>query len=88
MKNEWQPQIRDGYGAQKYKALVLDTAAVATEYAALENVSTQYWSPLSLGFVDPVTGMAEYKANMEAAGVERARAHFQKQLDDYIAGLR
>jgi putative aldouronate transport system substrate-binding protein len=87
-KADWSSRIKDGVGAQKFKALTLDTAAIDTEYAAANNVMTQYWNPLSLGFVEPVAGLAEFKANMEAAGIERIRAHFQKQLDDYIASLK
>jgi putative aldouronate transport system substrate-binding protein len=88
LKAAWAPRIKDGVGAQKFKALTLDTTAISTEYAAVNNVMTQYWNPLSLGFVDPVAGLAEFKANMEAAGIERIREHYQKQIDEYIAGLK
>jgi putative aldouronate transport system substrate-binding protein len=88
LKQDWSSRIKDGVGAQKYKALTLDTTAIDTEYAAVNNVMTQYWNPLSLGFVEPVAGLAEFKANMEAAGIERIREHYQKQVDDYIASLK
>jgi putative aldouronate transport system substrate-binding protein len=87
-KAEWSSRIKDGVGTQKYRALGLDTSAVDTEYGSLNNVMLQYWNPLSLGLVDINSGLAEYKANMEAAGIEKVREYFQKQLDDYVASLK
>jgi putative aldouronate transport system substrate-binding protein len=88
LRDSFKATIVDGEGGQKYRGLVLDTSAVDTEYGSINNVTTQYLYPLSIGLVDATTGLAEYKSAMEAAGVEKVREYFQKQLDDYIVSLQ
>jgi putative aldouronate transport system substrate-binding protein len=80
--------IKDGVKSQKYRSLVIDTSSVETEYAACISVHQQYWWPLELGYVDPVTGLREYQEKMAAAGVEKVRAALQRQLDAYVASHR
>lgn len=87
MKAMWDATIKDGEGAQKYRSFVVDTAAIETEYAACLNVHQQYWWPLELGYTDAVTGLAEYKKMMEAAGIENVRTELQRQLDEYVASM-
>lgn len=72
---------------EKYSAFTIDTSSIETEYAACQNVHQQYWWPLELGYTDSVTGLAEYKEKMEAAGIEKVRAELQKQLDAYVANM-
>ncbi|MFV0402021.1 MAG: ABC transporter substrate-binding protein [Oscillospiraceae bacterium] len=87
MKADWDSHIVDGQGSQKFRSLTIDTNSVETEYAACLNVHQQYWWPLELGYTDPVAGLEEYKAKMEAAGIDKVREALQKQLDDYLASL-
>lgn len=72
---------------EKYSAFTIDTSSIETEYAACQNVHQQYWWPLELGYTDAVSGLAEYKEKMEAAGIEKVRVELQKQLDEYNASL-
>lgn len=87
-KSGFDSKIKEGVGAQKYRSFVFDTSSIETEYAACQSVHQQYWWPLELGYTDSVKGLAEYKTKMEAAGVEKVREVLQKQLDEYIAGLK
>lgn len=88
LKASWDAAIVEGQGAQKYRSFVLDTSAVETEYSACLNAHQQYWWPLELGYTDPVEGLAEYQKMMEAAGIEKVREEFQRQLDEYVASLQ
>lgn len=72
---------------EQYAAFTIDTSSIETEYAACQNVHQQYWWPLELGYTDSVTGLAEYKEKMEAAGIEKVREELQKQLDAYVAKM-
>ncbi|WMJ90306.1 ABC transporter substrate-binding protein [Anaerocolumna sp. MB42-C2] len=86
-KKEWNDHIQDGVGSQKYRSFVIDTSSIESEYAACQSVHQQYWWPLELGYTDIEKGLAEYKTNMEAAGIEKVREVIQGQLDEYLAGL-
>ncbi len=74
--------------AVKFEAFAIDTSKVETEYAACLNVHQQYWWPLELGYTDAKKGLADYKAKMEAAGIEKVRAEIQRQLDAYTATVK
>jgi putative aldouronate transport system substrate-binding protein len=74
--------------AVKYEAFAIDTSKIETEYAACQNVHQQYWWPLELGYTDAKKGLAEYKAKMAAAGIEKVRAEIQRQLDAYVAAMK
>jgi putative aldouronate transport system substrate-binding protein len=87
-KKEFDAQIKDGVGAQKYRSFVIDTSSVETEYANCINVHMQYWWPLELAYTDIRTGLREYETNMKAAGIDKVRAALQAQLDAYVASLR
>ncbi len=86
-KKEWDAYIQDGAGSQKYRSFVIDTSSIETEYAACQSVHQQYWWPLELGYTDAEKGLAEYKENMEAAGIEKVREVIQGQLEAYLAGI-
>lgn len=88
LKEEWNSQIKDGQGAQKYRSFVPDTSSVETQYSACLNAHQQYWWPLELGYTDAETGLEEYKKMMEAAGIEDVRAELQAQLDEYVASMK
>ncbi len=85
LKAEWDNYIKeqDGKGAARFASFVLDTSMMETEYAAIRNVNQEYWLPLELGFVDLESGLADYQAKMEAAGIEKVLAEMQKQLDAF-----
>lgn len=77
----------DGEGTQKYRGFAINTSSIETEYAACQNVHQQYWWPLELGYTDAESGLKDYQAKMEAAGIEKVREVIQGQLDEYIASL-
>lgn len=87
LKSEWDAQIDDSKGAQKFRSFVMDTSNIETQYTACVNVHQQYWWPLELGYTDPVSGLQEYQKMMEAAGIQDVVAELQKQLDEYVASL-
>lgn len=78
----------DGEGSQKLQGFSLDTSSIETEYAAVQNVIQQYWWPLELAYVDIESGLKDYQSKMEAAGIEKVREEFQRQLDEYLASLK
>jgi putative aldouronate transport system substrate-binding protein len=88
IKRGFDARIKDGAGAQKFRSLVIDTSSVETEYANCINAHQQYWWPLELAYVDPVTGLAEYERQMKAAGIEKVREALQKQLDAYLSSYK
>jgi putative aldouronate transport system substrate-binding protein len=88
LKQDWSSRIVDGRGAQKYRALNFDTSAVDTELAAITSAATQYFNPVSIGLEDPATAIPELKRQYEAAGIEKIRQDYQRQLDEYIANYK
>jgi putative aldouronate transport system substrate-binding protein len=86
-KDSFDAVIKDGVNSQKFRSFTIDTSSIETEYAACQNVHQQYWWPLELGYVDPVSGLVEYQSKMQAAGIEKIRETLQKQLDAYLASL-
>lgn len=86
-KDTFEDMIAADDTGEKYASFILDTSSIETEYAACQNVHQQYWWPLELGYTDAVSGLADYQAKMEAAGIDKVREEAQKQLDEYVAGL-
>lgn len=78
-------KIQDTLKQNKYRAFHMDTDPIKNEYAAVQNVMQQYFNPLEVGYTDPVSGLAEVKKQMNAAGNEKIVTELQKQLDDFIA---
>lgn len=87
MRAEWEEQIQDGVGIEKYTGFVLDTTNITTEIANCQNVRQQYGWPLELGYTDPVAGLEEYKQKLQEAGIEKVLAECQAQLDAYRTSL-
>lgn len=87
MKAEWDAYIESTSASQKYRAFVMDTSSIETEWTSCINVHQQYWWPLELGYTDAETGLAEYQKMMEAAGIDTVIAEIQRQLDEYVASL-
>jgi len=88
IKKGFDDQIARGSNAQKFRSFVMDTNPVETEFVNLTNTVREYWWPLELAYVDINSGLAEYKRQMEIAGIEKVKAELQRQLDAYIAKMR
>ncbi|MGH4050097.1 MAG: ABC transporter substrate-binding protein [Clostridium sp.] len=66
-------------------AFVLDTNAIQSQYAAVNQVKNQYGNPLMAGLVKDVDKSYEtFKGQLKAAGFENYRDNIQKQLDEYL----
>lgn len=60
---------------------------VATQCAAIDAVKNTYLLPLLSGLVPDVDAtLAEYRAALDAAGMQDVLAEIQKQVDEYLAG--
>jgi ABC-type glycerol-3-phosphate transport system substrate-binding protein len=84
---EFDEQIKEGQGAQKYQAFTYDSDVVEFENVVFTNVHREHFGPLSMGFVDVRTGLANYQQVVKTAGIEKIRAEIQKQLDAYLKSL-
>lgn len=67
------------------QAFTFDTTNYQNELAAIQSVYDEYGKPLNLGFVDPATGIDEYIAMMEAAGLTTVMDAYLQQAADYLA---
>ena len=67
------------------QAFTFDTTNYQNELAAIQSVYDEYGKPLNLGFVDPSTGIDEYIAMMEAAGLTTVIDAYLQQAADYLA---
>jgi len=80
---EVKDQIKSTSTKNIYTSFTINTDPIKNEYAAIQNVMQQYYTPLKLGFVDPVKGLATLKQNLKAAGVEKVQVELQKQIDEF-----
>ena len=85
VRREWEENIQEGVGTERFTGFVFDTTAVTTEIANCQNVRQQYGWPLELGYVDAEKGLEEYKKQMQNAGIDRIVEEAQRQLDEYLA---
>jgi len=85
MRKEWEENIQEGVGTERFTGFVFDTTAVTTEIANCQNVRQQYGWPLELGYVDAEKGLEDYKTQMQNAGIDRIVEEAQRQLDEYLA---
>ncbi|HIS86278.1 MAG TPA: ABC transporter substrate-binding protein [Candidatus Faecivicinus avistercoris] len=67
------------------QAFTFDSTNYQNELAAIQSVYDEYGKPLNLGFVDPATGLDEYIAMMEAAGLTTVMDAYLQQAADYLA---
>ena len=58
-----------------------DNSAYTAEYAALQNIYDEYANQLLSGFLDPVSGTAEFNDKLKKAGLNRYIAEKQRQFD-------
>jgi putative aldouronate transport system substrate-binding protein len=72
-----------------YSAFSFVPDNVKTELVNVTQVWQQYAQPLQIGMVPDVDkGIAELKANLSAANVEKVRAEIQRQMDGFAATLK
>lgn len=63
-----------------FGGFVADNAEYATEDSAVNNVTSQYLSPLQAGTVEDVEGViAEFREKLLEAGLEKCREGYKKQ---------
>lgn len=68
----------------KYRSFVMDTTNVKNEYAAVQNVISQYYNPLKLGYTDDVEAELEnLKEQLKLAGNDKVIEEFQRQIDEF-----
>jgi putative aldouronate transport system substrate-binding protein len=77
--------IRGNIVPNKFRSYFMETDIIKNEFAAVQNVFTQYYKPLVVGYTDPVTGLEELKTQMKAAGDDVVVAELQKQIDNFVA---
>ena len=58
-----------------------DNSAYTAEYAALQNIYDEYANQLLFGFLDPVSGTAEFNEKLRKAGLYKYIAEKQRQFD-------
>jgi len=86
--NKWEQFREFNRGAKLSPALgfTFDAEPIKTEAAALLNVRKQYDAALETGSVDPDQVVPQYLAAMKAAGLDKAIAEKQRQLNEFLAG--
>lgn len=88
IRQDWEKEIKEGVGSEKFTGFVLDTSNISTEVAACTNAKQQYGWPLELGYTNDVeASIEEYRAAMQAAGIDKLIEECQKQLDAYVDSL-
>ena len=64
----------------------MDTDPVKSEYAAMQNVYSQYNAPLRLGMTTDVQkDLAQLAEKAKAAGNDKVKAELQRQVDEFYA---
>ncbi|MDD2375378.1 MAG: ABC transporter substrate-binding protein [Eubacteriales bacterium] len=58
---------------------------VKTQFAAVQDVISQYQVSLGMGVVDPTVVLPEFQQALKAAGIEEIIAENQKQFDEWIS---
>ncbi|GHV71941.1 hypothetical protein AGMMS49928_26340 [Spirochaetia bacterium] len=74
----------DGKVASKALGYTFNSFPVRTEYAAVNDVMSQYRAGLESGSLDPETGLPQFLNALQAAGIDRVIAENQKQLDAWL----
>lgn len=65
---------------------VFDQTPVSTEIAAVNNISTSMLNALSLGMAgEPKAAVADFRAQLKAAGIDKVITETQKQVDAWKA---
>lgn len=70
----------------KFGAASIDYTAVQSELAAVNQVVQQYGYPINIGIVDDVdAAIAEYREQLELAGIDRLVEEVSRQMEEYYA---
>ena len=67
----------------KFAAFTLDQTDISAELAAINNVVATYKIALDWGLIDPAEGLATLQQKLKEAGIEKAIAEINKQLEAY-----
>ena len=67
----------------KLNAFQLNLDPIRAEIAAITQLDQQYMLPLLYGAVDPVTGLAEYRAQLKKAGIDKVLDEVKRQVAAY-----
>ena len=89
-KDQWE-KVYTGYenaNQADTQGFSFDGKAVEAITAALSAVWENYRAELVTGTVDPDETMAEIAKLMEAAGLDKVQEEAQRQLDEYLDGLK
>jgi putative aldouronate transport system substrate-binding protein len=81
---DFKSELKSSSKINIYTSFNINTDPIKNEYAAVLNVMQQYYLPLKLGYVEPVSGLATLKEKLKSAGVEKVQAEIQKQLDEFV----
>lgn len=87
LQDKWQLSAEANANAKKSKALgfAFDAEPVKNEITAINNVVEQYAKGLETGTLNPADKLAEFRAKLKAAGIDKVIAEKQKQLDAWAA---
>jgi putative aldouronate transport system substrate-binding protein len=64
---------------------LFDTSPVASQFAAIQNVLSQYQDGLEFGILDPEVELPNMIQALKDAGVDEFIAEKQRQLDEWVA---
>lgn len=82
--NELQESFRKIGRQNKYGTVIIDYSSVQAELAAVNQVMQQYGAPINVGLVDDVdAAIAEYRAKLTTAGVEKLVDAIREQTVSY-----
>ncbi len=81
---DYRQQLKNSAIENIYTGFSFNSDPVKNEYAAIQNVMTQYYVPLKLGYVDPVQGFEQLKQQLNAAGLDKVQAELQNQLTAFL----
>ena len=89
-RDQWEKVYEEYAHAQQSdtRGFSFDGSSTEAITAALSAVWESYRSELVTGTVDPDETMTEIKKQMEAVGLDQVLSEAQRQLDEYLAGLK
>lgn len=76
--------VEDQY-VSKALGYCFNSEPVKTQYAAVNDVVTQYQAVLGLGVVDPASELENFRSALKAAGIDDVIAENQRQYDEWKA---
>jgi putative aldouronate transport system substrate-binding protein len=73
----------DNFTPSPFIGFVANTEPVKTQFAKVDPLMGQYYSPMSSGILDPAKGFPELKVASEKAGIQKVIVEVQSQLDAF-----